>query len=1324
MVCINRYITNLQLDQLIAMLLLLTSLLAILIQRVFAGSYDSTRLWQSVGLVGISEINEWYGVITGANDENTIEDLFESLPNDHAKLLQLTYDLHPGYTEFAGEDDTGSLNWFELNNKKYVKPDDSFYLKSDELKAQSQISDNLVLQDGELVVGTNPTAPLVVFYGSAETGDFEDFNRNLYTEAIGGKIRLLWRPTGPAKPLSDLEVPNEYAYEYSINAESWGKEVQGDFDLPAEYSSEEYIVGDIKEGTESELAVVVASLISDYYEKTNDFHKTFEYARKIINNYPILMDKLTASPESLNKTSSYVEKISNLGITYDAIGVYLNYQHWKLSDLNPWNFIAAVTYELKMFKSLFSTLKGAFPDLEKEDVKSILQKYSEVGVMNLQHLQPARYDFHRIPGFSESVIYFCDIENDEIYANLSSDTNAFFQKSKFGELPEYKENWNEFIFVIDFDNLATKDTSEIFAGFKRALEVLELGYPQRIGLLPLFRGEPSEVVKHIYALKDEGLDSLKEFLQKFDPTQKIPEIEGNQLPPVSEILHNFGIKQNSVIVNGQIHPFTKNTWHYKVANIVKNDVNFVTSALKRVKDTKAREILHFHSLTARHPEYVTDYFEDNLYTIINGSVLDQIESRVLYLNKPSDALLHTITVVDDFNTGSAIEKIINLLSIKFTGVRVRLVHRGEELENWENLNKMIVAMTSNSMLIESLRTTMNKPPVPKTFDSETYRVLRQWLPSLSKEFIEADSYALLNGRYINLSNCGPLSVDIWEAIIQRESRRTLDFVAILQDVIPDLSERGVLPALVEESVSCLSKMFYGGSGIFDNGIEYTGEAKLPRLDILKLLDKGSLNNAISSGNEDALVDVTVIIDPVEERSQKFLHLVNFVKDLSFVNVNLLTIPTLNLSIIPNHRIYSDVKLDINDDNYYTFSRDLPSNVVGEASKNDYKPTAVVVEGHVFKEDTIISKSNVEGEIGVCLEIVNSRGNVISKGISMGAFGYVQFQLPSLEKNLSIRSCDSKYDVVSFSSNARSDYLPMDTFHVQDLSPKSIVIKVKPAPNNKALVRGPVKDNAIHVYVTIHDSFEASIFTQQLMAIVTALSPTTEVHFWISSYAEPPLALRNLMRYTTSRTNNRVVFSMVSYHWPKWLRPQRFLERRLDVMRILFLDVMFPEVEIEKLILFTIRTKEIPDIEALHKINSSACFIMKKHRGEGYWKHGYWKKFLKGNNLRFYDASSTFVVNMEAYRNKMAGEALRIHYQRLSADVKSLEDIDQDLLNSLQQQIKIKSLLSKETVPLLSTKEMGSWYSELLKFITPASEEIDNNENVDPDKEEDYLHDEL
>ena len=172
--------------------------------------------------------------------------------------------------------------------------------------------------------------------------------------------------------------------------------------------------------------------------------------------------------------------------------------------MDPWSLVRIVSKELKeqqllseMLENYKLTLRGK-AGLSKE----LLKKFSQLSLSNLQGSQPPKYDLHRFPGFSESIIYFNDIEKDLQYKEkLSTKLSSFFDKSDFGILPAFKENWNEVVFVIDFSDLYSKENLSALSGLLRALDIIKNGYPQRIGLLPLYHGEMPPVLRNIYELK-------------------------------------------------------------------------------------------------------------------------------------------------------------------------------------------------------------------------------------------------------------------------------------------------------------------------------------------------------------------------------------------------------------------------------------------------------------------------------------------------------------------------------------------------------------------------------------------------------------------------------------------------------------------------------------------------------------------------------------------------------------------------------------------------------------------------------------------------------
>lgn len=72
----------------------------------------------------------------------------------------------------------------------------------------------------------------------------------------------------------------------------------------------------------------------------------------------------------------------------------------------------------------------------------------------------------------------------------------------------------------------------------------------------------------------------------------------------------------------------------------------------------------------------------------------------------------------------------------------------------------------------------------------------------------------------------------------------------------------------------------------------------------------------------------------------------------------------------------------------------------------------------------------------------------------------------------------------------------------------------------------------------------------------------------------------------------------------------------------------------------------------------------------FWEQGYWKSHLRGKP---YHISALYVIDLTKFRAMAAGDLLRGHYQMLSRDPNSLQNLDQDLPNHLQNQLPIHSL---------------------------------------------------
>eukprot|EP00914_Ancora_sagittata_P025160 GHVO01050103.1.p1 GENE.GHVO01050103.1~~GHVO01050103.1.p1 ORF type:complete len:450 (+),score=75.31 GHVO01050103.1:188-1537(+) len=155
------------------------------------------------------------------------------------------------------------------------------------------------------------------------------------------------------------------------------------------------------------------------------------------------------------------------------------------------------------------------------------------------------------------------------------------------------------------------------------------------------------------------------------------------------------------------------------------------------------------------------------------------------------------------------------------------------------------------------------------------------------------------------------------------------------------------------------------------------------------------------------------------------------------------------------------------------------------------------------------------------------------------------------------------------------------------------------------------------------------------------------------------------------------YQYVSYRWPSWLRSQTVKQRQIWGTKILFLDVLFPP-EVERIIFIdadqVVRAdiKELWDIDLRGKVYGFVPFCDDKRETDGFrfWKQGYWETYLRGKT---YHISALFLIDLQAYRHRRAGNYLRDVYNTLSVDPNSLSNLDQDLPNYAQHDIPIHSL---------------------------------------------------
>lgn len=159
-----------------------------------------------------------------------------------------------------------------------------------------------------------------------------------------------------------------------------------------------------------------------------------------------------------------------------------------------------------------------------------------------------------------------------------------------------------------------------------------------------------------------------------------------------------------------------------------------------------------------------------------------------------------------------------------------------------------------------------------------------------------------------------------------------------------------------------------------------------------------------------------------------------------------------------------------------------------------------------------------------------------------------------------------------------------------------------------------------------------------------------------------------------------------YRWPSYLSTKQWRKHRtIWAEKILFLDTFFPEINKVSKILYVDADQvmradpqqyfEYPlngNVFGMVPFCSGSILARKETEEFRFWekKDSYWAKVLDG---RPYFISALFVVDMAQWHREMAGEALRSQYSVLTRNPSSLNQLDQDLPNMMQDQLPITEL---------------------------------------------------
>eukprot|EP01116_Phalansterium_solitarium_P000089 TRINITY_DN10057_c0_g1_i1.p1 TRINITY_DN10057_c0_g1~~TRINITY_DN10057_c0_g1_i1.p1 ORF type:complete len:1540 (+),score=753.29 TRINITY_DN10057_c0_g1_i1:74-4693(+) len=214
--------------------------------------------------------------------------------------------------------------------------------------------------------------------------------------------------------------------------------------------------------------------------------------------------------------------------------------------------------------------------------------------------------------------------------------------------------------------------------------------------------------------------------------------------------------------------------------------------------------------------------------------------------------------------------------------------------------------------------------------------------------------------------------------------------------------------------------------------------------------------------------------------------------------------------------------------------------------------------------------------------------------------------------------------------------------------------------------------------TIHIFSLASglLYERFLKIMILSVLKTTNnpVKFWlIANFLSPKF--KDFIPHYAKHYNFE--YELVTYKWPSWLHKQTEKQRIIWGYKILFLDVLFP-IDLKKVIYVDADQVVRSDIKELWDMDlhgapyayTPFCSDNKEMDGFRFWTQGFWQTHLRDLP---YHISALYVVDLARFRRVAAGDQLRATYAQLSQDPNSLANLDQDLPNYMQHNVRIHSL---------------------------------------------------
>lgn len=973
--------------------------------------------------------------------------------------------------------------------------------------------------------------------------------------------------------------------------------------------------------------------------------------RDITNNFPLYLPKICSSPETPESIGSF-NRINQITLPEDSFSL-INGRHIPLKNLDIFSLLDIITQEKNFRTILESHFRMDFPLIKSISSATLVEPGSYI------------IDYR-----SNMVNYLNNIEKDAEYSSWSTSINDVFDI--FTGMPLVKKN---LINAIYLGNIMTIEGSRAFLTLTF---FVQQQLPLRVGLVPYFNLADKLSRKVCYAFHHLAIYSQKaaiKFIQE-SITSVTNSKDDNKMPTEDDYAYYY--TKYSEILNRRS---TNN--HLLSWNNLHNLYDQISSESLRIREThEYLKKLGFKTdvilINGRQIKRESIISQDFLYEIQKSI---QNVQQVIY--QKGYRALPRADIIDILSEYSTVIPSLDVRVLDEVPIGLGLIHQSlsHQLDFAEYLNDIEWNWRDKGIIVSffilfcpegSNTTTFERFMKEVNHSVPTAFAINPPFPETIMKIDRSKATLLSNGRIYVDFEMNEINrfvmVDIWNKN------------CVYNSIKPHVS---TIKYKRSEAILYLSCIFTDWLAESVNREPIPGEIFNIRTNLIYR----------SFNNNDGL-HWDIVVDPFTREFQRMSDIIYYIDKLKVIDLRLVIIPPADIndqsqlttlstyyrnSLSNNNCVFTY----LNDTTTYSCMPDMPNSFIFESMKasvdldnillKELSPgihEGVYILTNIMTEGVCYTSKGGEFAEGAELALIDKFNNNERKSdtIVMMSNGY--WQLPANPGRFSIELGGKRSKMVYEMIENEIIVSSFASFQ------RSLLVRVNKGMEGLKVYNMTVTDTSNTTRVDVFSVASGHLYERLLKIMMLAVRRRSNynVKFWIiKTFLSPQF--KATLPIMSKKFN--FSYSLVSYKWPTWLRPQYEKQRIIWGNKILFLDVIFP-LDLERVIYVDSDQIVRTDLIELMRMDfgeapyafTPFCNSRKETEPFRFWKSGYWKDLLGDKK---YHISALFAIDLRRFRQMAAGDWLRYHYQKLSADPGSLANLDQDLPNYAQIHIPIYSL---------------------------------------------------